>query len=363
MQRKLSVIQIVPKFVLAGAEVMVENLAAALIKDSFDVSIVSLYDYHSAITERLENLGIPILYLGKKKGFDLTIIFKLYKIFKKARPDVIHTHLYLMPFAIPAAILARVPVSIHTIHNIANKEVGKHLRKLYAFFYRYCKVIPVSISPLVKKSVMEEYRFSDEQVPMIYNGIDLNKCIPKEEYEGKNSKINILHVGRFSEQKNHLGLIESFKIVHDEEPNTVLKLIGCGILESAVTEKVKELNLVDCVEFLGMKATVYPYFNKADIFVLPSKWEGMPITLIEAMATGLPIVAASVGGVPDMIENNVTGILVDTQNENIADALITLIKNRKLRQELGEAARTASSKFSVEAMEGQYAKLYRNSLV
>ena len=359
MDRKIKVMQIIPEFGLGGAEILTENLTVALVEKDFDVGVVSLYDHHSAITERLENQNISIFYLGKKKGLDIKIIFRLYKLFKKEKPDVIHTHLYIMPYAVVAAIFAKVPVRVHTIHNIAKKEVGKLRRKIYILFYKYCKVIPISISPLVKKSIIEEYKFSENQVPMIYNGIDLKKCIQKKEYCEKNGKISILHIGRFSEQKNHLGLIESFKIVHDDFPNTVLKLIGSGDLEKVVRDKVKELNLEDCVEFLGLKANVYPYLNEADIFVLPSLWEGMPITLIEAMATGLPIVATGVGGVPDMIEHNVTGLLVDKQNINIAKALNRLIKNSELRAEIGQAARIASVRFSAQEMKAQYAQLYK----
>ncbi|MEH7356287.1 glycosyltransferase [Neobacillus drentensis] len=355
---KIKVMQIMPEFGLAGAEIMVENLSVALAKDGFEICIVSLYDYHSAITERLEKQNIPIIYLGKKKGIDISIFYKLYKILRKEKPDVIHTHLYILPYVIPVALLAKVKVKVHTIHNVAKNEVGKWQRKINRFFYKYCRVIPVSISPLVKKSVIEEYGFEENQVPMIFNGIDLNKYIQKNDYTNKGI-INILHIGRFSEQKNHAGLLESFKIVHENVPNTKLRLIGLGNLEKVIKNKVKDLNLDGCVEFLGLKADVYPYLNEADIFILPSLWEGMPITLIEAMATGLPIVATAVGGVPDMIKDNKTGLLVDTNNAQIAEALQKLIKDTNLRKEIGNAAKSTSEQFSVEKMEEQYAKLYK----
>lgn len=209
---------------------------------------------------------------------------------------MIHTHRYIMPYVIPAAILAKVPTRIHTIHNIAEKEVGKMSRKINYFFYKYCRVIPVAISPIIKKTVILEYRFPENQVELVYNGIDLTRCIQKKEYQAKKGVINILHIGRFSEQKNHVGLIKAFKIIHTNIPNAVLTLIGSGELEKTIRDLVIELELENCVEFLGVQSNVYPYLNEADIFVLPSKWEGMPITLIEAMATGLSIVATRVGG-------------------------------------------------------------------
>lgn len=355
---KKKVMQIMPEFGLAGAEIMVENLSIALAEDGFDICVVSLYDYHSAITDRLESENIPVFYLGKKQGFDIKIIYQLYKLLKKEKPDVVHTHRYILPYVIPALVFSKVKTRIHTIHNIAEKEVGKLQRKINYFFYKYCKVIPVSISPLVRRSVIKEYTFTENQSPMIYNGIDLEKCIQKKTYIPENDIINILHIGRFSEQKNHMMLIESFKIVHNNRPNTSLKLIGSGELEKVIKDKVRELNLDDCVEFLGLKTDVFPYLNKADIFILPSLWEGMPITLIEAMATGLPIVATNVGGVPDMIEDNNTGFLVETNKEQISETLLKLINDKELRERIGNATKVASKRFSAKEMKEKYAKLY-----
>lgn len=358
---KKRVFQIIPNLALAGAEIMLENLIFGLHNDDFEVSVVSLYNEQSAITKRLEDQNISLYYLGKKKGIDIRMIYRLYTLFIKEKPDVVHTHRYAMQYAIPAALMAKVPVKIHTIHNIAKKEVGKIQRKLHCFFYRYCSVIPVAISPIVKHSVMIEYNMASYQVPMIYNGIDTKKCIQKREYVAKNGKVTIIHIGRFTEQKNHKELIESFKLVHDNKPDTVLKLIGAGKLEQNIRKKVKELNLDDCVEFLGLKSNVYPYLYNADIFVLPSLWEGMPITLIEAMGTGLPIVATEVGGIPDMIRNNETGLLVDANRDQISEALLKLINTENLRERIGKAAIEASRQFSVEEMTNKYAKLYTES--
>ena len=358
MNSKKKIIQVIPNLGLGGAEIMVEHLTMSLIEDGFDVSIISLYDYRSPITTRLEDKNVPIYYLGKKKGIDIRVILKLLILFLQKKPDVVHTHLYSIPYVIPAAIIARIPIKLHTIHNIAEKEARQSLRKINNVFYKLCKVIPVAISPTVKKSIIREYKLLNNQVPMIYNGIDLTKCIVKKEYKNESGIITILHIGRFAKQKNHICLIESFKLVHDKVPNTVLKLIGGGDLEEEIRYKVKELGLEDSVQFLGLQANVYPYLNEADIFVLPSLWEGMPITLIEAMATGLPVVATGVGGVPDIIHNNVTGLVVDVDREQIAETLLKLIDDQNLREKLGKAARFSANQFSAKIMAKKYAELY-----
>lgn len=358
----MKIVQIMPEFGLAGAEVMVESLTYGLIDQGIEVIVISLYDYKSAITERLENKGVKIFYLGKKSGLDLSQIYKIYKILKKEKPDVIHTHRYVMQYAIPAAVLAKVKGRVHTVHNIAKKEVGRFQRCLANKFYKYANVIPVAISPKIEESIIEEYKLNEEKIPMIYNGIMLENCIVKKTYENSKDETIILHIGRFSKQKNHIELIESFKLVHDINPKTKLKLIGAGELENSIREKIVSLELEKCVDMVGIKSNVYEDLNNADIFVLPSLWEGMPITLIEAMGTGIPIIASNVGGIPDMLQDGSDGILVDLYKENIANALIALINNVELRTKLGENARRNSVKFSSEKMAKTYMEVYKSGI-
>lgn len=208
---------------------------------------------------------------------------------------------------------------------------------------------------------MEEYKLPKDRIPMIYNGLNLEKYLPKIEYTAKNNSINILHIGRFEKQKNHIGLIESFKIVHDREPKAVLTLVGTGDLENEIFGLVKELNLEKSVIFAGVQSEVYKFYNQADIFVLPSLWEGMPITLIEAMASGVPIVATKVGGIPDMVEHKQTALLVDIDENKIAQAILDLIENNELREKIGQNAKKKAVEFSSRIMKEEYLKVYRNS--
>ena len=126
----MKIIQIMPDFGLAGAETMVENLASGLVAEGHDVLIISLYDLHTAITERLENKGIKIEYLGKKRGFDPSVILKMRKIIKKYQPDVIHTHRYVLPYVFLASMGLKIK-RVHTVHNVAQKEQTKLLIRCF----------------------------------------------------------------------------------------------------------------------------------------------------------------------------------------------------------------------------------------
>ncbi|PKM55427.1 MAG: hypothetical protein CVV00_03970 [Firmicutes bacterium HGW-Firmicutes-5] len=360
MEKRLKILQFVPKLELAGAEIMIENLAKQLKKDSYDVKVVSLYTYQSAITNRLEAEGIQVLYMDKKPKFDFKLFISLFKLIKKEKPDVVHTHLYILPYVMPIAQLLGVKKRVHTIHNIAIKENGSMIRKVNKFFYHVCKVVPVSISPMVKDTIIKEYGLKDEVVPMIYNGIQLERCKPKTNYDTRDSKVSLLHIGRFCEQKNHKGLIEGFRILRESNKNIELKLMGSGDYEEDIKKLVKSYHLEDCVEFLGLKSNVYKYINEADIFVLPSLWEGMPITLIEAMATGMPIVATDVGGISDMITHDESGLVVKTQVEDLVEALDRLIRDKALRMKLGKNALKKSACFDAVQMAKGYETIYND---
>ena len=132
----MKIIQIMPDFGMAGAETMVENLTYGLAAEGHDVLVISLFDLHTAITERIENRGIKIKYLGKKRGFDPSIISKMRKIIKAYQPDVIHTHRYVLPYAFLASMGFKAK-RVHTVHNVAQKEqtkVGKSINRGCRFY-------------------------------------------------------------------------------------------------------------------------------------------------------------------------------------------------------------------------------------
>lgn len=353
----MKIIQVIPAFRLAGAEIMCENLCVALKKAGETVIAVSLYSEQTAITERLGKNGIRIVFLEKKPGFDPTIFVKLVKLFKEERPDVVHTHIYASKYALPAAVMVGVKRRVHTVHNMAQKEQGSLGRKINTFMYRHCDVVPVALSKEVRNSISRVYKIPLKKIPVIYNGIDLTKCIPKDSYD-VDEKYKILHIGRFNGQKNHRMLIEAFNEFIKGYPNSELTLIGGGELEIEIKRLVKSLGLTDKVKFEGVTSDVFPYLHKADVFVLPSNYEGMPMALIEAMGTGLPIIATDVGGVSSMIHTGEDGILIGNDKSELKRAFILLL-DKNLRKKIGlKAINTAKTKFSVAVMGRKYMALY-----
>lgn len=355
----MKILQVIPYFCFGGAETMCENLCYALTGQGHEVTVVSLYGEHTPISRRMEEAGVKIRYLDKRLGLDLSMVPKLYRIMKEEKPDVVHTHLDVIKYAVAAARLAGVPKCVHTVHNVAEKEAeGRAQKIINGFYFRRGLSVPVALSPEVQTSIVSFYGLQKEQVPVAYNGVDLSRCQPKESYKSGEA-FHILHIGRFNEQKNHEMLLRVFQKLAEKHPNLRLDLLGEGELREKMESLAEDLGIREQVSFLGAQSNVYPYLHNADLFLLPSRYEGMPMTLIEAMGTGLPIVATAVGGVPDMLTNGEDGITVPCEEAAVAGACETLIRNEDLREKLGRAARENADRFSAQTMGKRYAEIYR----
>lgn len=344
-------------FKLAGAETMCENLCKALQNQGCDVVAVSLYTEHTPITDRLENAGIKVIYLGKRRGFDFSIFVKLYQLMKKERPEVVHTHIYAARYALPVAAFCGIPKKIHTVHNIAQQEQAKAGKIVNKFMFKHCGVVPAALSEEVKKTVEEVYKLSAEKIPVIFNGVDLSNCKVKEDYT-KRDEFKIVHIGRFMDVKNHAMILKTFALFSKQHTDAKLQLIGDGELRKDMEQLAQELGVENSVEFAGLQSNVYPWLHDADIFILPSKFEGMPMTLIEAMGTGLPIIASAVGGVPDMLTDGENAMLIKPESEQLLASLEMLYYDESIRRVLGQKALQRSLAFSSETMAQRYIEIY-----
>lgn len=355
----MKIIQVIPNLRRGGAETMCTILSIELCHKGHDVIIISLYKEETPLVERLKAKGIRIIFLNKRHKIDPKIVLEMKQIFKNEKPDVIHSHIGAIQYAMPAAILAKIKMKVHTIHNLAEKELSKPARFFAKIFYKYFNVTPIALSQIVQESVVKTYRLKREKVPIIYNGIDLSNCIKKDNYSMINDRFTILHIGRFAPQKNHKGLLEAFLLFHKTHLDSRLQLIGIGSELEEARRFVLENGLSNCVEFLGEKDDVYPYLHEADIFVLPSIYEGMPLVLIEAMGTGLPIVATNVGGIPDML-NHENSIIVPVDVNAIEKAFEHYYEDEAFRKHCGERVKERARCFSSQVMAEKYEELYES---
>ena len=351
----MKVIEVVPRFKLAGAERMAESLIYGLAELGVDVRPVSLYDFESPITEGLHERGIPVHSFGKRGGLDPSLVRKLYRYISGEEPDVVHTHLYAAKYAIPAAHAAGVPACLHTVHSIASEDLSGADTVLQRWFYARGWATPVAMSPRVKRTICEKFGMSQNSVPMVLNGV--SRQMPLRRRERKGGPFVFLHIGRFEPVKNHSLLLEAFERVHETHVDCRLVMLGTGPLIEDMRRKAAELDLDGAVEIVGEVADVAPYLAKADAFVLPSAYEGLPITLVEALQAGVPCLASNVGGVPDIVHDGENGLLFEPTVDAVAQAMNRVVSDRALLSRFASIAQDSTSSFTQERMSLGYFKL------
>ena len=365
--------QIISSLVPAGAERLVVHLVEYIDRERFAPVCISLTDpVGSHLEARVQQLGVPLYFLGKGDKMSFEVLRKLDALFRQYHPAVVHTHLLALNYAYPLMIRYRTPARVYTVHSLAEKDVGLRtapIVRALAFRYRVGRVVPVAIAEEVRNSIQKLYGYPNP--PLIPNGIptdeyapDPNKRAQWRQAHGIETHATILtHVGRFAPPKNHALLIEAFARVRTSAPLYLL-LVGGGELENTVREQVAALGLESRVCFLGIRADVADILRASDVFVLSSRWEGNPMSVMEAMAAGLPVVSTAVGGVPELVREGETGLLVPSEDAGaLARALQALVDDPVRRQAMGAAARQhAIAHFDIRHTVRGYEQLYESLL-
>ena len=196
--------------------------------------------------------------------------------------------------------------------------------------------IIVCASEAIKREWQE--RNTENKLAVIYPPFDIARLPAlKERAIKKNGDWVIGIVGRLSEEKRHIDLLTAFADVLKKYPSTTLMIVGDGYLRNDLERKADELGIRKKVTFAGFQENVYEYLGKMDLFVLPSRTEGSPLSILEAMAMGLPVIATNIGGIPEIVIDKVTGLLVSLKNtDELSGAIVNLLSNPAMMQQMGE---------------------------
>ncbi|MCW5965652.1 MAG: glycosyltransferase, partial [Bryobacterales bacterium] len=288
----------------------------------------------------------------------------LRRTFQQSDPQIIHTHSYLLRYVLPAVTGLGASQLVHTVHNLADREVDAAGRTVHRIAYRR-GVHPVAVGEQVAASFREMYGFAPAAT--IRNGIDTARFRQSEAAAawkssqgfGPTDKLAV-SVARLEPQKNPLGLISAFAQAFPDGSGWHLLLAGDGTLRHEATVHAEALGLGNRVRFLGAQSDVAPILAASDMFVLASDWEGTPLAVMEAVAAGLPVVATNVGGLPEVVEDGESGILVAPGDmEALAAAMRSLSTDSTRLEAFRAAARARAYHYDVTTMVDAYAKLFR----
>lgn len=353
----MKILQVIPTLDMGGAETMCQGLSIQLHRMGHQISVVCLSGDRTVLTRRLESQGIPVFHLDKALGMGLDCIPKLRHVLDEVQPQVIHTHLHSLKYVALAMGRRSIPI-LHTIHNQADQEAVFLDKQISRWLFRRGKATPVALSREIQNSIVSLYGLPAQDIPVVCNGIDLSRCLKKTDYT-LHYPIRLVHVGRFYPQKNHEAILSALVLLKQRGIRAQVSCYGTGPLLEDIRRQAEEMGLQKQVLLEGVTEDVFSALHQGDLFLLPSKWEGLPMTVIEAMGSGMPVVVSNVGGVGDMVTSGQSGLLIEPTAQALADAIETLCKDEALRTRLGTQAMEDAKRFSLEAMASGYEALYR----
>lgn len=374
MNQRPLVVHLIYRLDFGGLETLLAECINGMPAEKYRHAIVCLTDY-TEFSKKITRPDVAIYSLNKKPGLGLGTHFIIWKLFKHLRPTILHTYnLSAIEYTL-AATLAGVPVCVHAEHGRDSSDVAgtnwkyNLLRRLLIPFVD-C-FIPVSNE--LRRWLKSTIRVPDKKNILINNGVDIhrfkqnsNKNITKYVETFPEDSFVIGTVGRIQDIKNHSGLIDAFIALIEQMPSQRnrlrLVIVGDGPLLSVIRAKVLSAGIADLVWLAGVRDDVADIMQTFSIFVMTSVTEGTPVVILEAMATGLPVVATKVGGIPEVVVDGITGQLVAaTDMKAFANTLAVYVSCPDLLVRHGMAGRARiESIYSIDAMLSAYAALYDN---
>lgn len=326
-----------------GTEKMIYTLIQGLPKDLFSISLVTLMG-DGTLTQKVNSLCERAVNLQARSSMDFRAILKLKKFLREGHFDILHTFLF------HANILGRllgksvkIPVVISS-----QQSIDGWRRKRHVLMDRWTSGFSdaiISVCHAAKKRLISVEKVKPEKIYVVYNGLDISEVPqrknkdPEKEKFGISDSLVIGMVGNFRGMKGHEIFIQAAQLLLKIRDDFHFLVVGDGKERKKYELEVHSNGLKNHFHFLGRIPNIYDALSLMDIFVLPSKWEGLPISILEAMAFKVPVIATAVGGVPEVVRSDQTGVLIPS-NDPIAlkDAVLKLLENPSFAQRIIEKA-------------------------
>ena len=356
---------------VGGAEVIIAALARWLHREGVGVEVGCL-DLVGSLGEALRSEGIPLVCYGRRPGKDLLLPWRIARHVRRRGIEVVHAH-QMTPFVygMLAKTITRVPL-ILTEHGRFHPDVSSPTRRAFNRLFASSLDRITAVSQAVRETLVAVEDFAPNAIEVIYNGIDIERfsSVGPSRDEARREigipagALVVGSVGRLHPDKNHQLLLRAAARLRSQGVDVFVVIVGDGPERAALATLAEDLGVSGHASFLGERTDVERVLPAFDVFALPSKTEGTPVTLLEAMAARVPIVAAAVGGIPEMLEDGRDARLVTTQGgdavADLAAALFAVLSNPILAREIAERAFARVQRdFSAPAIFQRYLELYR----
>ncbi|MEO5656958.1 MAG: glycosyltransferase [Nitrospiria bacterium] len=332
---------------VGGVEQHILTVVRGLNAARFEPSVVCLGE-EGAIGQEIKKAGIEIVAFGRMqhKRWDPGIVRQLVRLMRAKKIDIVHTHVYNPGvYGRIAAKLAGVPGVIATTHNVYHRRKWK--RRFINRVLAHYTDRQIVVSEAVKQDLIRYDWVRPESIDVMPTGIDLapfqravDPSTVRDELGLPRDAYVLGTVGRLEPQKGHIHLIRALDRVVKTNARAFLVLVGDGSLAKPLQEEAARLGVGERVVFTGARRDVAYLLRAMDLFVFPSLWEGQGLALVEAMASGLPVVASRIGGVSEVVSDGCSGQLVPPGSpEALADALLAVMASPSRAREMGAAGR------------------------
>ena len=336
--------------------------------DDLDYQVVCLAE-GGVFEPVIRAMGVPVTILGKRRGIDLRLVWRLWRWLRNNKPQIVHTHLFTADtWGRLVARLAGVPLVFSTVHSVNSWQGRVHRlvdRTLALFTTRL-----IACTAQVAEKLHNQDGIDARRIVTLANGVDLQRFADvtpvdiERELGASGGGPWLAVLGRLEPVKGQAYLLECLALLRDQGIEFRCVLIGDGPERESLVEKVTRLQLADRVYLAGFRDEVPAWLAAIDVLVMPSRWEGLPMALLEAMALGKPVVAHAVGGIPDVVRDGQEGLLVPPHHpQQMMQALARLLGDAALRAQMGaNALSRVRSHYSAEALARAYEKLYRDAM-
>lgn len=384
MNRPIKVMHIIARLNIGGAALYVIELVSRLKDAGYDGQLVCglvgkgegdmryIADEKHLHVTVIASLGREISPLG-----DLLTIYRLWRLIRQERPDIVHTHTAKAGLVGRiAAWLSGVPVIVHTFHgHVFNGYFSPTKTRVFIALERFCAWISsaiVTLSMGLKHELAEVYHIAPAaKIEVIELGFNLGKLLAVQKGD---SSFRAQHdipdqaplvgiVGRLVPIKNHDLFLHAAKRVLEQQPDIYFAIVGDGERRAELEALVVQLGIADHVRFTGWISDLLPVYTALDALVLCSKNEGLPVSLIEAMAAGVPVVATAVGGVTDLLDNGRLGAIVPLDDvKALSNAIIKALNDPATQQIAKTAREVVAQRYAIEVSVEHTDGLYRRLL-
>lgn len=359
----MRVMQVIYAFKVGGSESVARDIALNMNKHS-EHAVASL-ESDGHFREVFDSNNVKTYVIDRQPTERFGPMIRLWKAMRSFKPNVVHTHhLYQLFYAWPGALLSGARL-IHTEHEYYSLVPAKS-RFMLRQISRFCNAI-TAVNRETSDFLVQKVKIPKSKVHIVVNGIDFRKIAnasSSREQFGLSEEDPVAGiVARLHPVKDHAMLLKAFRIVVDNVPNAKLLVAGDGSERERLEKQTHDLGLKHAVIFLGTRSDIPNILSCIDIFVLASWKEGLPLSILEAMAAGKPIVATDVGGVPSLVNDSGSGIIVPPRDpESMANAVIQMLKNKKDREIFGNAGQEyVKQNYSLDTSIKKYESLYMSS--